>query len=177
VIAPMSPAAFINPAVIQRSAQLADGDADPFAYREGIAIPGGTASLPFRYAAAGVLSATQAGIARLVRAKPSTRERMSRALSRVLPSSGFGPAADRLEAWRWRMEVSGRTAAGDEVGVTVDADGHPGYLTTARIIGEAGLVLADPSAPDGAGCLTPAIALGTGSLERFDAARVRFRFS
>jgi short subunit dehydrogenase-like uncharacterized protein len=175
VIAPMSPAAFINPAVIQRSAQLADPEAPPFAYREGIAIPGGAPSLPLRYAAAGALSATQAGIARLVRAKPATRQRISATLARVLPSSGFGPQGDRLEDWRWRMDVSARTVKGDEVAVRVDADGHPGYLATARMLGEAGLVLADDEvAPPGAGCLTPALALGTGSLPRFRAARLRF---
>ena len=59
--------------------------------------------------------------------------------------------------------------------VDVDADGHPGYLATARMLGEAGLLLAEPGAtPERAGCLTPATALGTGSVERFERARVRF---
>ena len=62
--------------------------------------------------------------------------------------------------------------------VDVDADGHPGYLATARMLGEAGLLLAEPGAtPERAGCLTPATALGTGSLERFERARLRFSVS
>jgi short subunit dehydrogenase-like uncharacterized protein len=56
-----------------------------------------------------------------------------------------------------------------------DAEGHPGYLATARMLGEAGLLLAEPGAtPERAGCLTPATALGTGSIERFEHARMRF---
>jgi short subunit dehydrogenase-like uncharacterized protein len=173
VIAPMAPAAFINPAVIQRTAALAG--AEPFRYREGIALRGRAASLPFRYAAAGVLSATQAGVAAAARARPSVRRRVGTVLGRILPSSGFGPAADRLEAWKWHMSVKGRTPGGRVVRVDVDADGHPGYLATARMIGEAGLLLAEPGAtPERSGCLTPATALGTGSVDRFERARLRF---
>ena len=73
------------------------------------------------------------------------------------------------------MRVDGRTAGGNEVRVDVDADGHPGYLATARMLGEAGLLLAEEGAtPDVAGCLTPAIALGTASAPRFEAAKLRF---
>ena len=71
-----------------------------------------------------------------------------------------------------------RTAGGQEVRVDVDADGHPGYLATARMMGEVGLLLAEPGAtPERAGCVTPATALGTGSVERFEHARVRFSVS
>ena len=59
--------------------------------------------------------------------------------------------------------------------VRVDAEGHPGYLATARMLGEAGLLLAEEAAtPQRAGCLTPATALGTASAPRFERARVRF---
>ncbi len=173
VLAPMSPAAFINPAVIHRSAELAGEQ--PFRYREGVAIPGPGPTLPLRYAAAGALSATQAGIGALARARPGIRKRASAAMTRVLPSSGFGPAADRLEEWRWSMLVEARTTGGGEVRVEIEAEGQPGYLTTARMIGEAGLLLAEDSAtPDGSGFLTPAIALGTASAARFERARLRF---
>ena len=182
VIAPMAPAAFINPAVIQRTTMLLAAESgartEPFRYREGVALRGAAASLPLRYAMAGALSGTQTAMASVARARPSVRRRVSKALSAILPSSGFGPAADRLEAWRWRMSVNAHTAGGHEVRVEVDADGHPGYLATARMLGEAGLLLAEPDAtPDRAGCLTPATALGTGCVERFDRARVRFSVS
>ncbi|MEK6271537.1 MAG: saccharopine dehydrogenase NADP-binding domain-containing protein [Actinomycetota bacterium] len=182
VIAPMAPAAFINPAVIQRTAALLAAESgtriEPFRYREGVALRGAGASLPLRYAMAGALSGTQAVLGRVTRARPSVRRRVSGALSAILPSSGFGPAADRIEQWKWRMLVKARTAGGREVGVEVDADGHPGYLATARMLGEAGLLLAEHDAtPERAGCLTPATALGTACVERFDRARVRFSIS
>ena len=61
--------------------------------------------------------------------------------------------------------------------IVVDADGHPGYLTTSRMVTEAALLLADGDAdlPDRAGHLTPALALGTAELDRFAQAGVRIR--
>jgi short subunit dehydrogenase-like uncharacterized protein len=182
VIAPMAPAAFINPAVIQRTAALIAAErgtpAEPFRYREGLALGGGAASLPFRFAMAGMLSGTQAAVASVARARPSVRRRVSGALSKILPSSGFGPAADRLEAWSWHTSVEARTTGGHEVRVDVNAEGHPGYLATARMLGEAGLLLAEPGlTPERAGCLTPGTALGTASIERFERARLRFSLS
>jgi short subunit dehydrogenase-like uncharacterized protein len=176
VIAPMAPAAYINPAVIHRTASLLGSEA--FRYREGIAMPGGPASLPLRAVAAGALSATQLGMSAVIRARPSVRQRVSRALERTLPSSGFGPAADRLEGWQWRVTITGRATGGHEVRVHIDGDGHPGYLTTATMLGEAGLLLAEPGlTPKRAGCLTPAAALGTASIDRFARARLRFAVS
>ncbi|MGH2953370.1 MAG: enoyl-ACP reductase [Solirubrobacterales bacterium] len=179
VIAPMQPAAFINPAVIHRSAALAAAETgrpfEPFRYREGVAVGGGAATLPFRYAGAGVLAGMQASLGAVARMGPATRRRMSGAMSRMLPSSGFGPSPDRLHGWTWRMWVRGETAGGNEVVVDVDAEGHPGYLATARMLGEAGLLLAEDGAtPDRAGHLTPATAIGTDSVERFERARLRF---
>jgi len=180
-IAPMTPIAFINPAVIHRSVELLAAErgdaAEPLRYREGIAIPGGSASLPLRYAAAAALGATQAGFRALTRARPSVRDRTADILRRVLPSSGFGPSS-RLEEWSWHLTVDARTSGGRYVRVDVEADGHPGYLTTARLLGEVGLLLAEDGAtPERAGCLTPATALGTASLDRFERAGARFSVS
>lgn len=182
VLTPMTPAAFINPAVIHRTAALLAADrgapAEPFRYREGITLPGGGASLPLRYAAAALLGATQAGFAALSRARPAVRQRAADALRRLLPPSGFGPTGERMENWTWQVAVDARTAGGHYVRVDVDADGHPGYLTTSRMFGEAGLMLAEQGAtPKLYGCLTPAAALGTGNLERFEHAGLRFAVS
>jgi short subunit dehydrogenase-like uncharacterized protein len=93
-----------------------------------------------------------------------------------MPPSGFGPTGEALENWNWGLEVNARTAAGHRLSVEVDADGHPGYLSTSRMLGEAGLLLAEDGAtPTGGGCLTPAAALGTGGLDRFARAGLRFR--
>jgi short subunit dehydrogenase-like uncharacterized protein len=179
VLAPMAPAPFINPGVIHRSMALlaaAEGrPAEPFRYREGLVLGGGAASLPLRWAIAGALTATQVGLLAVARARPGVRKPIAGAMARFGPSSGFGPAADRLEAWRWRMTATGRTDAGHVVTAKLDADGHPGYLATARLLGEAGMLLAEDGAtPARSGCLTPAAALGTDAAGRFAHARLRF---
>jgi short subunit dehydrogenase-like uncharacterized protein len=104
---------------------------------------------------------------------PATRRRVSSLLGRVLPSSGFGPDPDRIEDWRWSLRVEAATTGGRRVSVNVEARGHPGYLTTARMLGEAGLIVA-ATAPEGGGCLTPAAALRTASVPRFERAGLRF---
>jgi short subunit dehydrogenase-like uncharacterized protein len=179
VIAPMSPAAFINPAVIQRTAFLSARSEgrppQPFRYREGVLMRGGTATLPLRLAAAGALSSMQAGLRLVTRASSGRRNRIAGALARVAPGSGFGPVGDRLEGWHWTVSVNAQTLGAATVTVHVDADDHPGYLATARMLGEAGLLLAEGSTgSEVAGCVTPAIALGTASAPRFANARVRF---
>jgi len=182
VIAPMTPAAFINPAVIQRTATLLTGDqgraAPPIRYREGMTMPGGAATLPLRYVAAAALGASQIGFRALSRTQPTVRNRIAGVLRKVLPSSGFGPSGSRLEQWAWQVVVEARTGGGHYVRIDVDADGHPGYLATARFLGEVGLLLAEDGAtPERAGLLTPAAALGTAHLDRFQHAGVRFSLS
>jgi short subunit dehydrogenase-like uncharacterized protein len=179
VIAPMFPAAFINPAVIQRTAALtasAEGrPAEPFRYREGTVLAGGAVSLPARWALAGAMSAMQIGTRSIARARPTVRRPVAGLLGRIGPASGYGPAADRLEGWRWTMSVHARTIGGRELDVNLQADGHVGYLATARLLGEAGMLLAEDGAtPERAGCLTPAAALGTACIDRFERAHVRF---
>jgi short subunit dehydrogenase-like uncharacterized protein len=76
------------------------------------------------------------------------------------------------------MSVHARTTAGSDVGATVQADGHPGYLATARMLAEAGLLLAEDGAtPARAGCLTPAVALGSACAERLARAQMHFSVS
>ncbi len=182
VIAPMTPLAFINPAVVHRTVALLaaerGGSGEPLRYREGIAIPGGNATLPLRYAAAGALAGMQAGFRGLTRSGPTVRQRSATLMRRVLPSSGFGPSGEKLDQWSWHLTADARTAGGRYVRVDLDADGHPGYLTTAKLLGEVGLLLGEDGAtPQRAGCLTPATALGTQSLDRFERAGARFAVS
>ncbi len=179
VLAPMAPAAFINPGVIHRSAALiaaAEGRvAEPFRYREAIVLDGGPATMPARLGIAGLMTASQLGARALARSRPSVRRPLAAAMSWLGPSSGFGPSRERMEGWKWTMRAVGRTAGDNSVTVLLDADGHPGYLATARLLGEAGMLLAEDGAtPDRAGCLTPAAALGTACIERFAHARLRF---
>lgn len=175
VVAPMLPGPFINPPVIHRSAELAGNGGAPFRYREGVALPGKGAALPLSLGIAATTSGVQAGLRAVTRAPLGARRRIGGALGSILPGAGFGPASDRLEGWRWTMSVEARTGGGRFVQVEVEGEGHPGYLATARMMGEAGLLLAEAGAtPERAGCLTPATALGAGSAERFERARLRF---
>jgi len=180
VIGPMTPSAFVNPAVIHRtmalSAAARGSSPSPFRYREGAAVPDQIPTAALRFAAAGALSAIQAGFGALARARPSVRRRAAATMRRRMPRSGFGPTGPSLEDWRWGLAVNASTAGGHHVHVEIDADGQPGYLTTSRMVGEAGLLLAEEGAtPSGGGCLTPAAALGTGNLDRFERAGLRFR--
>jgi short subunit dehydrogenase-like uncharacterized protein len=181
VIAPLTPSGFINPPVIHCSAaRRADEHGEPFApfvYREGVALEGSNASFPVRYAVAGALS----GIQRMIKGMilhtywPGTDQTLSRILARALPASGYGPTRGRVEQWRWEMSIRATTSTGRELRVKIDGEGNPGYLATARMLGEAGLLLSEAgSTPDRAGCLTPSAALGTGSAERFTRAGLRF---
>jgi short subunit dehydrogenase-like uncharacterized protein len=176
VLTPMIPVAYINPAVIQRSAWLAEpAGSPPPRYREGVAIPGRAASLPARWAVAGSLCAVQAGLRLGLRARPSARRRIAGVMRSVVPPPGYGPRPDRLEGWTWSMSVTGQTGGGHTVGVEVAGTGHVGYLATARMLVEAGLLLAESGAtPERAGCLTPSLALGTATAGRFERAGLRF---
>jgi short subunit dehydrogenase-like uncharacterized protein len=178
-LVPMAPFAYINPAVIQRTAALVAAgrgeDFEPFAYREGVALATSDALRPLRSIAAGILTATQMAMAAASRARPEIRSRASAAMGRIFPSSGFGPAAERLEPWRWRLSIFARTTGAQEVEVEIDGEGHPGYLATSRMLGEAGMIVAEPGlAPDEFGCLTPATAIGAASIDRFAQAGLRF---
>jgi short subunit dehydrogenase-like uncharacterized protein len=179
VVAPMSPAAFINPAVLHRSAELLAHERKlrfkPFRYREGIVLPGKGVARPLRYGAAAALAANQGAMRGIAKAPLRFRRGLSRIQRELFPSSGFGPKANRIENWLTRLSVYARTSGGNELTVHVEADGHPAYLATARWLGEAGLLLAEPGAtPERVGCLTPAAALGSSSLVRFEHAGLRF---
>jgi len=182
VVTPMTPSPFINPAVIHRTAALVAAEEgrvfNPFRYREGVTIPGGAATMPLRYLAGAGLGGLQAATRGLLRARPSLRRQASGALRKSLPSSGFGPAGDRMDDWSWRMAVNAKTVGGHHVRVDLDGDGQPGYLAAAKMLGEAGLMLSeDGVTPERSGFLTPAAALGVGQLDRFRQAGARIQVS
>ena len=182
VIGPMGPSPFINPAVVHRTAALAAAEEDrefnPFRYREGIALGGGAATMPLRLAAAGTMTATQAAVRAVSKASPSLRGRASGFLRKRLPGSGFGPQGEAMEDWIWSMATTARTVGGHYVRIDLDGEGQPGYLATAKMLGEAGLLLSEDGAtPERSGFLTPAAALGTEQVDRFRHAGVRIQVS
>jgi short subunit dehydrogenase-like uncharacterized protein len=143
--------------------------APSFRYREGTVassmLPG-----PDLPGAAPAVSAALAGSQYLLSAAgalPSVvRRSMADALARIGPSPGEGPRPETLDAWAYRIDVRAVTASGGTADVVVEAAGHPGYKSTATLVGEAALALAEMSAPR-AGYGTPATVLGIGDLARF----------
>jgi len=180
-LSPVAPLPFLNPAVVHRSASLLrdSGDsihAPDFTYREGVAAPPGVPGWASP-AVAVPLAIASSTMGVMSRAPQRLRSVVAGALERVGPAPGDGPRPDDLDRWRYRLDVRATDVSGATLDTVVEADGHPGYKSTATMLGEAALCLADPSAgtPDGAGFLTPATALGLGVLPRFEAAGVRFR--
>lgn len=179
-LAPMVPSPFINPPVAHRSAALlrAGGDttfSPAYRYHEGMTtsgtVPGALAPL-----AATGLATFQAGFGLVARAPGFVRSLVADAALRVGPQAGDGPAAEDLDSWSYRLDVRATTVGGHTADVTVEALGHPGYKSTATMVGEAALILADATAPvpSGTGFLTPATALGVDVVDRFAEAGTRF---
>lgn len=179
-LAPMVPSPFINPPVAHRSAALlrAEGDttfSPAFRYLEGMTtsgtVPGALAPL-----AATGLATFQAGFGLVARAPGFLRSLVADAALRFGPQAGDGPAPEDLDSWSYRLDIRATTVGGRTADVTVDALGHPGYKSTATMVGEAALILADASAPlpSAAGFLTPATALGVDVVDRFAEAGTRF---
>ncbi|WP_026531985.1 hypothetical protein [Arthrobacter sp. H41] len=92
----------------------------------------------------------------------------------MLPPSGARPRGPQLQDWRWELDLVGRSADHRQVRVHLDAEGHPGYVTTARMIAELALMIADGSGSGRTGCITPALAAGVDATERFARAGMRF---
>jgi short subunit dehydrogenase-like uncharacterized protein len=182
-LAPMVPSPFLNPPVVHRSVALLREDdpnifTDDFEYLEGTVV---ASMLPARAApaapvAAGALAAFQAGFGLVGRAPEPIRRRVADVATRVGPKPGDGPPTDQLDAWTYRLDIRATCANGRHTDVVVEADGHPGYKSTATMIGEAALLMADPSVelPARTGFLTPSTALGLDHLDRFAEAGCRF---
>ena len=101
---------------------------------------------------------------------------MSDWMLKVGPKPGDGPPPEKLDEWHYRLDVRATDARGGTQDVVVEAAGHPGYKSTATMVGEAALALADPDSgvPDGAGFLTPATSLGLAVIDRMAEAGVTF---
>ncbi|MGI9030132.1 MAG: saccharopine dehydrogenase family protein [Ilumatobacteraceae bacterium] len=180
-LAPLFPTPFLNPPVVHRSAALLRREGDPvfaadFRYREGSVaasllpgpdLPGAAPALSAALGAGQYLVATAGRLPRIIK-RP-----LADTLERIGPAPGDGPRPEALDAWSYRIDVRAVTEDGASADVAVDADGHPGYKSTATIVAEAALALATLDAPR-AGYGTPATVLGLDDLARFAHAGMRF---
>lgn len=87
----------------------------------------------------------------------------------VLPKPGEGPDPDEQAAGFFDLRFFGTTASGAQITTKVTGDRDPGYGSTAKMLGEAALVLLhlDPADVPG-GFWTPSTALGDALLQRLD---------
>ena len=149
-LGPMIPSPFINPPVLHRSAALsrargADVYAPSYRYREGAVM---STMMPGpNLAAIDLMSATTAalgmsGMSGATRLPKAARAQLVNVMERIGPKPGEGPRPETLDDWRYRLDIRATTESGSHADVTVDAIGHPGYKSTATIIGEAALALA-----------------------------------
>jgi short subunit dehydrogenase-like uncharacterized protein len=92
-------------------------------------------------------------------ALPPTRWALERF---VLPAPGEGPSAEAQRKGFYDMRFLGKTADGGALRVKVTGDRDPGYGSTAKMLGQAGALLALDLADAGpkGGFWTPATAFG-----------------
>ena len=180
-LGPLFPSPLINPPVLHRSAALLRDDGDAlfaadYRYREGTVTASmlGPASVPgLAPAASAAMALGQAAVAGAQLLPRAIRAGLADTLARIGPAPGTGPRTETLDEWSYRIDVHAVTASGDTADVVVEALGHPGYKSTATLVGEAALALAAMATPR-AGYATPATVLGIDDLERFTNAGARF---
>ena len=86
---------------------------------------------------------------------------------RVLPKPGDGPDQQKRDAGYFTLHFYGTTSAGDTITTAVSGDRDPGYGSTAKMLTEAALLLADLDPADvPGGFWTPATALSERLIER-----------
>ena len=156
--------AAINTRIVRRSNALQDwAYGRGFRYRETMAMGSGPVGLAKATAVVGGLGALTG-----VLAVPPVRN----ALGRFIPSAGEGPSDEARAKGFFKIEIHGRTPAGERHVCRIEAQGDPGYAATAVMFGEAALclVLDRDALPDRAGVLTPATAMDGALVERLRAA-------
>jgi short subunit dehydrogenase-like uncharacterized protein len=171
----------INPPVLHRTAALLRGDGDGvfaagYRYREGTVTASmlGPTNLPgMAPAASAVMAWGQTAVTAAQLLPRALRAGLADALSRIGPAPGTGPRPDTLDDWSYQIDVRATTSSGETADVHAEALGHPGYKSTATLVGEAALAVADLASPR-AGYVTPATVLGIDDLDRFAHAGARF---
>lgn len=141
-----------NQQIVQRSNYLTDWSyGQLMQYREVIATGRGVAGFT---RAAAINAGTAALVAGL--SFPPTRA----LLDRFLPAPGSGPSSDAIEHARFVLDVDVYPVEGQPVRTRVAAPFDPGYGGTGVMLGESALSLAFDELPEGAGVLTPMVAMG-----------------
>lgn len=110
----------------------------------------------------GILTARATGIIML--AKPGSL--MKKGLDWLMPKPGEGPSKEKREAGFYNLKFIATLADGSSAVGKVTGDMDPGYGSTAKMMAESAMCLAEDEIPDIGGVLTPSIAMGEALLER-----------
>lgn len=154
----------INTRVVQRSNALADqAYGESFQYDEAMLTGSGAKGMLAAYG----ISLGLGGFLVAAALKPSRW-----ALEKfVLPAPGEGPSPTVQENGYFDLRFMGCTSKGEKIRVKVTGDRDPGYGSTAKMLGEAGVCLAKDlaSVESAGGFWTPATLMGEKLVERLQA--------
>jgi len=133
-----------------------------FRYEEGILTRGG----PIGWLVAQGVKAGLDGFT-LAAALPPTRWLLE---NTILPASGEGPSPEDQSKGFYDLRFVGKTASGQTMQVRVTGDRDPGYGSTSRILGQAGICLAKdvPARHQAGGFWTPAALFGEALIARLE---------
>ena len=153
----------INTRVVRRSNELINmAYGSDFRYNEGSL----TKSGPQGQLAAAVMGVGTASINALTAFEP-----IRHLLQKVLPKPGEGPSQELMDKGFFEIELLAKHAdpAIDNLRATVKGDRDPGYGSTAKMLAESAVCLAQDELPVGGGFWTPASAMGDSLLQRLPA--------
>ncbi len=132
--------------------------------------------------AAAMATAMMAGIASFALLSISDITRPM--LARLLPQGGEGPSEEQRTRGRWRVMLRGFSEKADQTDpqaaavLRLSGEGDPGYASTARMLAEVALLLAEThGGGQSGGVYTPAAALGQTLIARLPRAGVQFQFT
>jgi short subunit dehydrogenase-like uncharacterized protein len=96
---------------------------------------------------------------------------LRRFIGKRLPQPGEGPSAATRESGYYLLELTGSTRASNAERLTlrIRGDRDPGYGSTARMLGESAVCLAQDALDSPGGVLTPASAMGSALVRRLTA--------
>jgi short subunit dehydrogenase-like uncharacterized protein len=133
----------------------------------------------FRYDEAMLMGGTPFGFAKAALASTGTLAMtgamaigpLRRLVSGHLPQPGEGPSKARREAGYFDIRLRGEhpSDAAKSLRARVRGDRDPGYGSTAKMLGESAVCLAQDALPLAGGCWTPASAMGDALLARLPA--------
>ena len=150
--------AAINERVVQRSNAFLHYSQN-FRYNEAIQ----TGKGPLGFMGSAAVTVAMGGLLTAVAVAP-----LRRIVSKFMPKPGEGPSPEAQRTGYFVHEVYGQTEAGQTLTVRVSGDRDPGYGSTAKMIAQAGLCLAQDSSKTDkpGGFYTPATLFGDHLIER-----------